>query len=166
MWLCATCHLGWVLLGLMQGQRAGRAALPHMPTDGTQLQRRAGAPLGSYFHPSVYFPCRAGRARALELQECPVCIPRGVAGPARLTLCVDVCTHTHRHTHRGMAWHEHPLHPMIQFEPSLNPFAAAGGQSWGSRLSGVGDTLLVALGAIEMGRMWPALGGTRLFSCA
>lgn len=36
-----------------------------------------------------------GEPGALVLQECPVLIPRGAAGPARLMLCADICAHTH-----------------------------------------------------------------------
>lgn len=100
------------------------------------------------------FPCRAGRARALVLQECPVCIPREGAGLARLTLSANLCTHTHT----GMAWHKTPAAPTTPCEPSLNPFTAAGGKSccqeWGTRCWWHLEPL-----------RWEECGWTRLFSC-
>lgn len=56
-----------------------------------------------------------------------------------------VCRYMHAHTHQRMDGHQRLLHPTIQFESSLNPFAAAGGMSWGSVPSGGKDMLLVAL---------------------
>lgn len=110
--LCATRPLGW-----------GWAALPHtQPWQGR-------APLGSSFHPSLgEFSLQSKENLGLWCSRNALSASRGSCCAAGLTLCVDVCTHTHTHTLRdGLA--QTPTASNTQSEPSLNPFTAAGGKS-------------------------------------
>lgn len=95
----------------------------------------------------------------LVLQECPMCImphsPRSILQEASLTLCVDICMHTHKRMDRHQRC---PLHPTIQFESSLNPFTTAGGMFCGLVTSGegmcAGGTLMELLRCEGCGWPW------------
>lgn len=157
----ALCH------PLLGAARAGAGSVSRLGSpsshSGLVPSSRAGqGAFGLHLSPICVFALQSRGSPGLWCCRNALCSSPGELLGRPGSCCVQIYAHTH--TQRdGLA--QTSLHPTIQFEPSLNPLSAAGGKYWGSVLSGAGDTHLVVLKFIEMGRMWLVPGGTRLFSC-